>query len=103
MLQFALCFANTSLSIVFVHGLTGNRESTWTYNKSLFWPRDLLVKDVPDTRILTFGYDADVVGILKTAGSNTVRDHGKSLAQDLAMLRLRSKSVCYLMERLKWN
>ncbi|KAI9774064.1 MAG: hypothetical protein M1840_005157 [Geoglossum simile] len=42
---------------------------------------------------MTFGYDADVVGIVKTAGSNTLRDHGKSLANDLAMRRARSNST----------
>ena len=80
-------------SIVFVHGLTGNRQNTWTHNDGVFWPQDLLPKDLPTARIMTFGYDADVVGIVKTAGSNTLRDHGKSLANDLAMRRARSNSI----------
>jgi hypothetical protein len=80
-------------SIVFVHGLTGNRETTWTYRERVFWPRDLLADDLKNVRIMTFGYDADIVGILKTAGSNTLRGHGKSLAADLAMHRLKTKSV----------
>ena len=42
---------------------------------------------------MTFGYDADVIGIVTTAGSNTLRDHGKSLANDLAMRRARSNSI----------
>ena len=42
---------------------------------------------------MTFGYDADVVGIVKTAGSNTLRDHGKSLANDIAIRRARSNSI----------
>jgi hypothetical protein len=88
-----LFIVNRICSIIFVHGLTGNRETTWTYNKTLFWPRDLLAKELHNARILTFGYDADVIGLLNIAGSNTIRDHGKSLAQDLAMLRLRSQSV----------
>ena len=86
-------FLDTALSIVFVHGLTGNRETTWTYNKSIFWPRDLLSKELPDARIFTFGYDADIIRALATAGSNTIRDHGKSLAQDLSMRRIRTNSV----------
>jgi hypothetical protein len=27
----------------------------------VFWPRDLLPNDIPNARILTYGYDADVV------------------------------------------
>lgn len=82
------------VDIVFFHGLTGNRESTWTYQNTtaIFWPRDLLPNDLPNVRIFTFGYDADVVKILSTVGTNTVRDHGNSLAQDLAMRRTRTNS-----------
>lgn len=81
-------------SIVFVHGLTGNRETTWTHKESkTFWPQTLLARDLPNARILTFGYDADIVGALKPAGSNTLRDHGKSLANDIALRRMRSRTV----------
>jgi protein SERAC1 len=85
-------------SIVFVHGLTGNRETTWTHNQSkTFWPQTLLAPDLPNARILTFGYDADIVGALNTAGSNTLRDHGKSLANDVALRRMRSRTVGYIL------
>jgi len=80
-------------SIVFVHGLTGNRRNTWTHNDGGFWPQELLPKDLPTARIMTFGYDVDVVGIVNTAGSGTLRDHGKSLANDLAMRRARTNST----------
>jgi protein SERAC1 len=79
---------------VFVHGLTGNRETTWTHKQTkTFWPQNLLGVDLPNARILTFGYDADVMGVLKIAGSNTLRNHGKSLANELALRRMRSSSV----------
>jgi protein SERAC1 len=80
-------------SILFVHGLRGNRRDTWTHENKVFWPEEILPKDLPTARIMTFGYDADVVGITKTAGSNTLRDHGKSLANALAMRRARSNST----------
>jgi protein SERAC1 len=65
-----------------VHGLTGNRENTWTHQNKLLWPRDLLAHDIPDARVMTFGYDADVVKIWgrTPAGSNGLHGHGKSLA-----------------------
>ena len=81
-------------SIVFVHGLTGNRETTWTHKQTqTFRPQKLLVRDLPKARILTFGYDADIIGTLTPTSSNTLRDHGKSLANDLALRRMRSASV----------
>lgn len=84
----------TLRSIIFVHGLTGNRETTWTHKETVtFWPETLLAKELENARILTFGYDADIVGAIDTAGSNTLRDHGKSLANDVALRRMRSRSV----------
>lgn len=81
-------------SIVFVHGLTGNRETTWTHKPTkIFWPQTLLTVDLPNARIYTFGYDANIVQALDTAGSETLRDHGKSLANDLSLRRMRSHSV----------
>jgi len=80
--------------VVFVHGLTGNRETTWTHKKTrTFWPLDLLPNDLPNARILTFGYDADVIRVLDAASSNSLRDHGKSLAHELGMNKKRAGAI----------
>jgi pimeloyl-ACP methyl ester carboxylesterase len=69
---------------VFVHGITGNRETTWTCKDTrFFWPEQL-AKDVKTARIMTFGYDADVVKIWSTVGGNNLRNHGKNLASDVS-------------------
>ncbi|KAK7442578.1 hypothetical protein Landi51_09484 [Colletotrichum acutatum] len=48
-------------SIVFIHGLKGHREKTWTSDKaSEPWPKALLPSEIPNARILAYGYDADV-------------------------------------------
>lgn len=81
-------------SVIFVHGLTGNRKTTWTQESTgMFWPQTLLPRDLPTARIWTFGYDADIVRIFGTVGSNTLRDHGKSLANAIAWARMRLDSV----------
>ena len=89
-------------SIVFVHGLTGNRENTWTHKESgVFWPEDLLSRDLEKARIVTFGYDANVVNTFDMASTSTLRDHGKSLVQDLTRWRLRSRTVHHSLAMAK--
>ena len=55
-------------SIVFIHGLTGDRESTWTVKGAAAgWPESLLPNDLPQARIILYGYDADVVNFWSMA------------------------------------
>jgi protein SERAC1 len=77
---------------VFVHGLTGNRETTWTHSNGTFWPRDLLAQAISNARIMTFGYDANVVRLWSIAGSSGLYDHGKSLEYQLDHARSRDSS-----------
>ncbi|MCJ1426602.1 hypothetical protein MMC29_004505 [Sticta canariensis] len=46
------------LDIVAVHGLNGHREKSWTVN-DVNWLRNFLPSDIPNARILTWGYDAN--------------------------------------------
>ncbi|KAI4087437.1 MAG: hypothetical protein LQ344_006773 [Seirophora lacunosa] len=87
---------DAKIDIIFIHGLTGNRDSTWQDKKSgTIWPQDLLPGDMPKARVVTFGYDADVVGLIDVASSNTIRDHGKALATQVAQKRLLDGSVSF--------
>ncbi|KAM0795973.1 hypothetical protein BDR22DRAFT_812731, partial [Usnea florida] len=81
-------------SIVFVHGLTGKRTKTWLADGAARpWPQELLAKKIPEARILTYGYDADVAHFLKPAGQNTVLEHATNLNGDLTDLRLQTDSL----------
>ena len=74
--------------------MTGNRETTWTDKESgIFWPEALLKDDVSEARILSYGYDADVVQFWSMASQNRIGNHAQNLVNVLANLRERSESV----------
>ena len=84
----------TSYSIVFVHGLTGKRTKTWLADEAEEpWPKTLLHSDIAEARIMTYGYDADVVNFIKPAGQNTVREHARNFNYDLTNLRRKTSSL----------
>lgn len=71
------------VDICFVHGLTGNRISTWTaHGQTAPWPKTLLPDKIRRARILTYGYDAYIVS-KSVAGSNRLIDHAMNLVTDL--------------------
>ncbi|SPJ79156.1 uncharacterized protein FTOL_07547 [Fusarium torulosum] len=48
------------LDVVLVHGLNGHAQRSFTDSKTqIYWPRDLLPSQVPNARVLTFGYNAN--------------------------------------------
>jgi hypothetical protein len=68
---------------VLSHGLTGNRESTWTAaGQSEPWPKTLLPPELRNARILTFGYDAYVLRG-SVASNNRLKDHARNLVNAL--------------------
>lgn len=72
------------VDIVFVHGLRGGRESTWTKD-GVVWPKELLSKDVPKSRILGFGYNSGIIH------SDTAEVTQGSLADD-------ARELCSLLD-----
>jgi hypothetical protein len=74
---------DATIDICFVHGLTGNRDSTWTASKqSTPWPTMLLPPNLPHARLLTWGYNAYVVQA-SVASKNRLTDHAINLLIDL--------------------
>ncbi|KAI0861761.1 hypothetical protein F4860DRAFT_474984 [Xylaria cubensis] len=74
---------DAAIDICFVHGLTGDRDATWTApGHSEPWPSILLPGRLPKARLLTYGYDAYVVRKSVTS-INTLNDHATNLLRDL--------------------
>ncbi|RDL30323.1 uncharacterized protein BP5553_10201 [Venustampulla echinocandica] len=88
-----------TVDIVFVHGITGSQTGTWTMKnkegKEVLWPRELLTASdqIPGSRIIMFGYDADVVNFWAEASQNRLSDHADSLVGTLGVLRRRTKTM----------
>ncbi|KAK3331711.1 hypothetical protein B0T19DRAFT_85724 [Cercophora scortea] len=83
------------IDIVFVHGLRGDPVKTWTSDQSgsatnRCWPRDFLPKDIPNARVISWGYDADVAHLISAASSKSIYGHAKTLLEDLARQRRRN-------------
>ena len=84
-----LTFAN----ICFVHSLRGSRISTWTATNGVFWPVDLLPKDIPDARIITWGYDASIAYFWSSPSKSKLDDYAKTLLGDMSTLREKTKTT----------
>ncbi|OCL05154.1 hypothetical protein AOQ84DRAFT_267931, partial [Glonium stellatum] len=76
------------IDIVFIHGLTGNAYTTWLHKSGVHWPRDLLKEDLADARVITFGYDADVVNFWKHAAQDGVSGFANDLLGSLVGCRM---------------
>lgn len=86
--------ANKVISVVFVHGLTGDREKTWkAKNAASPWPQTLLPTKVPQARVLTFGYDAKVADWRGMISENRIGNHAGNLLNALAAYRENDETV----------
>ena len=85
--------AEAIVDIVFVHGLTGNAYSTWLHKDKdirVHWPSELLEQDLPDARIMSFGYDADIVNLWNPRSHSPLTGHAENMVG--ALLRRRERT-----------
>jgi hypothetical protein len=68
--------------------LRGHRRKSWTKD-GICWPEDLLPKEeaLSNIRILTFGYDAQVVNFKGRASLNSLFEHSINLLNELSRER----------------
>lgn len=89
------------LSIVAVHGLDGDSVTSWTdLSSGTCWLShpELLPHDIPNARILTFGYDVNTVA--KRTSTATLTEHADSLVESLA--RKRRESEVSMLNRARF-
>lgn len=82
---------NSTRSVVLVHGLGGDTTQTWTWQaeagspkSSVCWPQELLPAARPLTRVLSYGYNADIHNNRSIA---SIRDHSRTILERLIARR----------------
>ncbi|KAL9074561.1 MAG: hypothetical protein Q9161_002153 [Pseudevernia consocians] len=58
--------------------------------REIHWPSALLGQDLPDTRILSFGYHADIINFWNPASNSRLSSHAEDLVGDLVRERERT-------------
>ncbi|KAE8420143.1 hypothetical protein BDV36DRAFT_250155 [Aspergillus pseudocaelatus] len=88
------------LDIIFIHGLQGHPESTWTYTKTtgrlwskktqtVFWPKALLAQhdSCKSARIMTYGYNSHAYGFKTKVDFCNIQGLAESLRNAVAAFR----------------
>ena len=76
------------LDLVFIHGLIGDREHTWTHPKSAEpWPKTLISEEFPEARLLSYGYDAYVALKKEPVSSNRLSSHSLDFLNAIIAIR----------------
>ncbi|PVF97371.1 TPR-like protein [Serendipita vermifera] len=92
---------NPVVDIVAIHGFGGHSERSWTAANGTMWLRDLLPLDIPNARILTYGYDLDTRSFTSTSIQSIFR-HAEAFVAGLTEVRSenRERPIIFLAHSL---
>lgn len=84
--------------VIVVHGLCGDAIATWTAKDEateadVCWPKESLPKDIPNARIMTWGYDSKITEVKNYSSQNSLFGHAGNLNMDLAGQRRNEEEV----------
>lgn len=91
---FAVPNSDAAMDVVFVHGLNGDRFSTWRFSPEASWP-EWLAEDFPNANIFCAGYHAKPLSDIVSGPGASLADVATMLADGL--FSAKSKSPCLVL------
>ncbi|KAH8600715.1 hypothetical protein B0O99DRAFT_287380 [Bisporella sp. PMI_857] len=79
----------TNFDLLAIHGINGHPYHTWTHPNGAKWLEDYLPEDMPNARIMTFGYNSQIF----TSSKGFVTDFAEQLLQHLMSIRRSTDST----------
>jgi hypothetical protein len=68
-----------ALQSLFKKTVSTANTSGGSTSQKLFWPEEFLTHDIPEARVWTYRYNADVIGVFE-ANKNSLSQRGRDLA-----------------------
>ncbi|KAI9716824.1 MAG: hypothetical protein M1812_005164 [Candelaria pacifica] len=81
--------------------VSSNKESTVSEaDETIYWPQDLLPSTIPNARILTYGYDADVIGLFQARSKDSISQHAQTMLVDVEHEVRNGKPIIFVAHSL---
>ncbi|KAI9450634.1 Alpha/Beta hydrolase protein [Russula earlei] len=89
---------DSKLDIIAIHGLNGHAFNSWTVDDGVMWLRDLLPAQVPDARVLLYGYNANVI---EDASRSRIQEHARLFIKFLqGLAEIQKRRVIFICHSL---